>query len=69
MKDRVGNELQIGDKIVYVYTRYHSIHFEDLEVLGFSKKSIRVKPRYVLDEGTRCINPRNCFKGETYHED
>lgn len=62
MKDFVGNELHIGDKIVYVRSFHHGKEMRMTEVIGFTPKMVKVPNHYTyLDAEYECVAPRNCI--------
>ena len=59
MKDMMGNELAIGDKVIYFHTaRSHGVHKTLTVVSGFKPKTINVR-----DKGGN-ISPQNILKYE-----
>ena len=46
MQDNEGNELAVGDKVVYIQQHYQTQELFSGEVIGFTPKKIRIK-----DEG------------------
>ena len=43
MKDFVGNELQIGDKVVYCRSRKNGMDMIKTVVVGFTEKMVKVE--------------------------
>lgn len=62
MKDFVGNELHIGDKIVYVRSIRHGIDMRKTEVLGFTSKMVKIPNHHTyIDKEYECVRPHNCI--------
>ena len=62
MKDFVGNELHIGDKIVYCRSFRHGIDMRKTEVIGFTPKMVKIpNHRTYIDAEYECVTPRNCI--------
>ena len=57
MKDFVGNELHIGDKIIYAYTSHHSMCMIETEVVGFTDKMVKYRS---YGDNIKLARPSNC---------
>lgn len=62
MKDFVGNELHVGDKIVYVRSFHHGKEMRRTEVIGFTPKMVKIPNHYkCIDKEYECVCPGNCI--------
>ena len=62
MKDFVGNELHVGDKIVYTRFFQHGIDTRLTEVIGFTRNMVKIpNHRTYIDAEYECVSPRNCI--------
>lgn len=59
MRDFVGTQIDVGDKVVYSRLLGSKLLMEDVEVLGFTKEKVKVTPLSVPDErrGYSLANP------------
>ena len=57
MKDFVGNELHVGDKIVYAYTSYNGMCMIKTEVAGFTEKMVKYLS---YGNNIKLARPTNC---------
>lgn len=59
MKDFIGNDLRVGDTVVYCRTIGHSMEMDIRDVLGFTKKCIRtvnpVNKKPVTISASNCV--------------
>lgn len=61
MKDFVGNELQIGDKVVYCRSRKNGMDMIKTVVVGFTEKMVKVeKLRSWDDKDYTVVAAGNC---------
>lgn len=61
MKDFVGNELQIGDKVVYCRRRKSGMDMIKTVVLGFTEKMVKVEKLYSWsDKDYTVVAAGNC---------
>lgn len=61
MKDFVGNELQIGDKVVYCRSRKNGMDMIKTVVVGFTEKMVKVeKLRSWDDKDYTVVASGNC---------
>lgn len=61
MKDFVGNELRVGDKVVYACTRGSGTYMGVKEIIGFTEKMVKVKTdSYYHHREYDLIQSRNC---------
>lgn len=64
MKDFVGKELNIGDKVVYCRTIDKQMDRVITKVIGFTDISVKVEPYTPtgVKRGFNAVNPWNCIK-------
>lgn len=61
MKDFVGNELRIGDEIVYCRSRQNGMGMIQTKVVGFTEKMLKVEKLYSWsDKDYAVVSPGNC---------
>lgn len=61
MKDFVGNELHIGDEVVYACSRGRGIYMGIKKILGFTEKMLKVNPDYTYrNHQYDLAKPENC---------
>ena len=59
MKDFVGNELHIGDCVIYARTAGHGISMSIEEIIGFTPKMVKANPHSKFHE-YNLLKPNNC---------
>ena len=63
MVDFVGNELHIGDKIVYSWIRGKRHHMEKTTIIGFTPMMIKIPTHQTWNErGYDVVSPYNVVK-------
>lgn len=61
MKDFVGNELQIGDKVVYCRSRKNGMDMIKTVVVGFTEKMVKVEKLHSWgDKDYTVVAASNC---------
>lgn len=62
MKDFVGNELQIGDKVVYCRSRKSGMDMIKTVVVGFTEKMVKVEKLQSWDDKDyTVVSASNCI--------
>lgn len=66
MKDFLGKEIHVGDKIVYCRTHESSFDMIKTEVIGFTETRLKIpQTNYLRDQAYSLVTPTNCIVYET----